>query len=255
MIDPVAFALGPLDIRWYGIIISFALLLGTTLSIREAKKQDIEEDFMLDLYIRVIPAAIIGARLYYVIFTWEYYKDNLLMIFSTRSGGIAIHGAVLGGLLVAIIFIKKHKVSFWKLADIIAPYLILGQAIGRWGNFINQEAHGGIVSKKFISIFPDFIEKQMYMNGNYYHPTFLYESIWNTLVFIVLIVLRRKPYIKKGDIFSLYIISYSIARVFIEGMRTDSLMLGSIRIAQLISILLIVIGVFLIYKRHSRENN
>lgn len=255
MIDPVAFALGTLDIRWYGIIISFALLLGTTLSIREAKKQDIEEDFMLDLYIRVIPAAIIGARLYYVIFTWEYYKDNLLMIFSTRSGGIAIHGAVLGGLLVAIIFIKKHKVSFWKLADIIAPYLILGQAIGRWGNFINQEAHGGIVSKKFISIFPDFIEKQMYMNGNYYHPTFLYESIWNTLVFIVLIVLRRKPYIKKGDIFSLYIISYSIARVFIEGMRTDSLMLGSIRIAQLISILLIVIGVFLIYKRHSRENN
>lgn len=255
MIDSVAFELGTLDIRWYGIIISVALLLGTTLSIREAKKQGIEEDFMLDLYIRVIPAAIIGARLYYVIFSWEFYKNNLLMIFSTRSGGIAIHGAVLGGLIVAIIFIKGHKASFWKLADVIAPYLILGQAIGRWGNFINQEAHGGIVSKEFISIFPDFIEKQMYIGGNYYHPTFLYESIWNLLVFIALIVLRRKPYIIKGDIFSLYIISYSIARFFIEGMRTDSLMLGPIRIAQLVSVLLIGLGFFLIYKRHTSKNN
>ncbi len=253
MIDPVAFEIGTLDIRWYGIIISFALLLGTTLSIQEAKKQGIEEDFMLDLYIRIIPAAIIGARLYYVIFSWEYYKDNLFMIFSTRSGGIAIHGAVLGGFIMALIFIKKHNASFWKLADIIAPYLILGQAIGRWGNFINQEAHGGIVSKKFISIFPDFIEKQMYIHGNYYHPTFLYESIWNLLVFISLIVLRRKPYIIKGDIFSLYIISYSMARFFIEGMRTDSLMLGPIRIAQLVSVLLISIGVYLIYKRHTKR--
>jgi len=255
MIDPIAFKLGTLDIRWYGIIISFALLLGTTLSIREANKQGIEEDFMLDLYIRVIPAAIIGARLYYVIFAWNYYRDNLLMIFYTRSGGIAIHGAVLGGLIVALFFIKKHKASFWKLADIIAPYLILGQAIGRWGNFINQEAHGGRVSKEFISIFPDFIEKQMYINGNYYHPTFLYESIWNLLVFIALIILRRKPYIIKGDIFSFYIISYSIARFFIEGMRTDSLMLGHIRIAQLMSVLLIALGAFLIYKRHTGVNN
>lgn len=255
MIDPVAFELGTLDIRWYGIIISIALLLGTILSIGEAKKQGIEEDFMLDLYIRMIPAAIIGARLYYVIFSWEYYKDNLLMIFSTRSGGIAIHGAVLGGLLISLIFIKRHQISFWKLADIIAPYLILGQAIGRWGNFMNQEAHGGLVSKEFISKFPDFIENQMYINGNYYHPTFLYESIWNSLVFIVLIVLRRKPYIIKGDIFSLYIISYSIGRFFIEGMRTDSLMLGTVRIAQLMSVLLIGLGAFLIYKRHTGENN
>lgn len=250
MIDMVAFKLGSLEIRWYSIIISLALLLGTILSIREAKKQSIEEDFMLDLYIRIIPAAIIGARFYYVIFNWEYYKDNLLMIFATRSGGIAIHGAVLGGVLAAYIFIRKRKHSFWKLADIIAPYLILGQAIGRWGNFINQEAHGGIVSKEFISFFPDFIERQMYINGKYYHPTFLYESIWDFFVFVVLIFIRRKPYTIKGDIFSIYIIFYSVGRFFIEGMRTDSLMFASIRVAQLVSILLIIIGISSIYLRH-----
>lgn len=255
MIDPVAFEVGQLDIRWYGIIISFSLLLGTLLALREAKKQGIDEDFMLDLYIRVIPAAIIGARLYYIIFTWEYYQDNLLMIFSTRSGGLAIHGAVLGGLLVAYLYCKKHSISFWKLLDISAPYLILGQAIGRWGNFINQEAHGGLVSEKFISIFPEFIEKQMYINGNYYHPTFLYESLWNLLIFMVLIVLRRKPYIIKGDIFALYIIGYSIGRFFIEGMRTDSLMLGPIRVAQLISILFILTGAVIIYLRHRKKEN
>lgn len=253
MIDPVAFTIGSLDIRWYGIIISFALLLGTVLSIREAKRQGIDEDFMLDLYIRVIPAAIIGARLYYIIFSWEYYLDNLLMIFSTRSGGLAIHGGVLGGLLLAYLYSKKHKVSFWKLLDISAPYLILGQAIGRWGNFINQEAHGGVVSKEFISIFPEFIEKQMYINGNYYHPTFLYESLWNLFVFFLLLLLRRKKYIIKGDIFALYIIGYSIGRFYIEGLRTDSLMMGSFRVAQIISILFVVTGSFIIYLRHRKK--
>ncbi|MFW6287275.1 MAG: prolipoprotein diacylglyceryl transferase [bacterium] len=251
--DPVAFTIGSLDIRWYGIIISFALLLGTVLSIREAKRQGIDEDFMLDLYIRVIPAAIIGARLYYIIFSWEYYLDNLLMIFSTRSGGLAIHGGVLGGLLLAYLYSKKHKVSFWKLLDISAPYLILGQAIGRWGNFINQEAHGGVVSKEFISIFPEFIEKQMYINGNYYHPTFLYESLWNLFVFFLLLLLRRKKYIIKGDIFALYIIGYSIGRFYIEGLRTDSLMMGSFRVAQIISILFVVTGSFIIYLRHRKK--
>lgn len=252
MIDPVAFNLGSLEIRWYAIIISTTVLLGTILSIREARKQGIEEDFMLDLYIRVIPIAIIGARLYYVIFSWDYYKNNLFEILAFRSGGLAIHGGIIGGLLVAYYFIKKSGRSFVQLIDIAAPYLVLGQAIGRWGNFINQEAHGGIVSKEFISIFPEFIEKQMYINGNYYHPTFLYESLWNFLIFTILIFIKRKDFLKNGDLFLIYMITYSLGRFFIEGMRTDSLMIGSIRVAQLVSILLIISGSFIIYYRHKK---
>ncbi|MFW6022494.1 MAG: prolipoprotein diacylglyceryl transferase [Halanaerobiaceae bacterium] len=253
MIDPIAFELGSLEVRWYGVIISFALFLGVTLSLREAKKQGIDEDFMLDLYIRVIPAAIIGARLYYVIFSWEHYSNNPMMIFSIRSGGLAIHGGVIGGLLAVVLYVRKHKKSIWKIADIVAPYLILGQAIGRWGNFINQEAHGGTVSENFMNIFPGFIKKQMYINGQYYHPTFLYESIWNFIVFLILIFIRRKRFIKNGDVFILYGIGYSIGRFFIEGMRTDSLMMGPIRVAQMVSLVLILTGIIFIYKRHRKS--
>jgi len=254
MIDPVAFSIGSLEIRWYGVIISTALFLGTMLSIKEAKKQGIEEDFMYDLFIRVIPAAIIGARLYYVLFSWAYFKNNLMEILAFRSGGLAIHGGIIGGLVVAFYFIRKREQSFVQLADITAPYIILGQAIGRWGNFINQEAHGGIVSREFISVFPDFIEKQMYIHGNYYHPTFLYESLLNFLVFLILISIRRKKFLKDGDLFLLYLIGYSLGRFVIEGMRTDSLMLGSFRIAQIVSLLLIISGVFIIYQRHKKRN-
>lgn len=253
MFDPVAFRLGPLAVRWYGIVIGAALALGTFLSLREARRQGVEEDFMLDLYLRVIPAAIIGGRLYYVIFTWDYYRNNLLQIFAIRSGGMAIHGAILGGLLVGYIFAKRRKQSLWQLLDIVAPYLILGQAIGRWGNFFNQEAHGGVVSEEFISIFPGFIKKQMNINGQYYHPAFLYESIWDFLVFLLLISIRRKPFLHKGDLFLLYIIFYSIGRFFIEGIRTDSLMLGPVRVAQLLSILLIIGGLIILYGRHRKK--
>ncbi|MGB4177012.1 MAG: prolipoprotein diacylglyceryl transferase, partial [Halanaerobiales bacterium] len=148
MIEPVAFKLGTLEVRWYGVIIGTAIFLGTILSIREAKRRGIEEDFMLDLFIRVIPAAIIGGRLYFVIFSWDYYKDNLLQILAFRSGGMAIHGAILGGIIAGYIFAKRRKQPLWQLLDIVAPYLVLGQAIGRWGNFFNQEAHGGVVSKE-----------------------------------------------------------------------------------------------------------
>lgn len=251
MIDPIAFYLGTIAIRWYGIIISFALLVGTILSIREAKSKGIDEEIILDLFIVIVPTAVIGARLYYIIFNINYYLNNPWQILAIRSGGLAIHGAVLGGVLASFYFTKKRKVSFWKLGDIIAPYLLLGQAIGRWGNFINQEAHGGVVTKQFISLFPEFIQKQMYINGFYYHPAFLYESVWNILVFVILIFLKDKPYIIKGDILILYAMGYSLGRFFIEGIRTDSLMLGPIRVAQLVSVLIIIVGVFFIYYKHN----
>lgn len=253
MFDPVAFRLGPLEVRWYGIIIGTAVILGTILSIREANRQGIDEEFMIDLYLWVVPAAIIGARLYFVIFTWDYYKNNLLKIFAFRSGGLAIHGAILGGLLAAYIFVKKRKESLWRILDIVAPYLVLGQAIGRWGNFFNREAYGGVVSKEFISIFPGFIQKQMYINGQYYHPAFLYESIWDFLIFLFLISIRRKTFLQKGDLFVFYIVGYSIGRFFIEGIRTDSLMLGSVRVAQVLSILLIFTGLIILYLRHRNK--
>lgn len=253
MINPVAFQLGSIAVRWYGIIMSIAVLLGIFLTLREAKRKGLDTEFFLDYFIYGIPAAVIGARLYYVIFQWELYQDNLLRIFDTRAGGLAIHGAIAGGLLALIIMTRIRDKSFWKVVDTLIPPLILGQAIGRWGNFINQEAHGGPVSEKYISYFPELIEKQMYIGGRYYHPTFLYESVWNLFVFSVLIYLRRKEeYIQNGDIFFGYLIGYSTGRFFIEGMRTDSLMIGPLKLAQLVSICLILIGILAIYIRHGR---
>lgn len=250
IIDPVAFEIGNIAVRWYGIFIGSAILLGIFLVLKESKRQEIDPEFFMDFFIWGIPAAVIGARLYYVIFRWQIYRNNLLRIFIIREGGLAIHGAIIGGLLVLIYLTKKRGVSLKKAVDILSPSLVMGQAIGRWGNFINQEAHGGIVSREFIDIFPEFIKKQMYIEGNYYNPTFLYESIWDFFVFILLIWLRKKDFVKPGDIFLGYIILYSTGRFFIEGMRTDSLMLGPIRIAQLVSVVLFVGGVIVFYYRH-----
>jgi len=188
--------------------------------------------------------------LYYVIFNWSYYKNDISAIINIRQGGLAIHGAIIGGLIVLWILVKKYQVNFWKVVDIIAPSLILGQAIGRWGNFINQEAYGKIVSSEYYNKFPGFIKQQMYIDGYYRQPTFLYESIWNLLIFIILIFLRRRKFIKDGDVFALYLILYSSARFFIEKMRTDSLIFEGIMVARLISLLMIFIGVIIIFLRH-----
>jgi len=162
-------------------------------------------------------------------------------ILNLRGGGLAIHGVIIAGILVAIIFSKVRKVSFWKLGDIVAPSLILGQAIGRWGNYANQEAHGG----------PTDLPWGIMVNGVKVHPTFLYESIWNFLVFILLLWYSRNAQKVDGETSLLYIILYSIARFFIEGLRTDSLMLGSFRVAQLISLTAILIGSILLYRRRN----
>jgi phosphatidylglycerol---prolipoprotein diacylglyceryl transferase len=253
IINPVAFNLGLISIYWYGIIIGSALLIGLYLAVKEAERQGLKSNFILDFSIYAIPVAIICARIYYVLFSWDIYKDEPFRIIAIWEGGIAIHGAIIGGLIVLWILCLKKQVSFWQIVDILSPSMILGQAIGRWGNFINKEAYGGIVTEKFISIFPIFIQKQMYINGEYHHPTFLYESIWNILVFLILICFRRNKFLKNGDIFLLYIILYSIGRFFIEGMRMDSLMIGIYRVAQLLSILIILIAVVILYWKHKTE--
>lgn len=237
--NPIAFSIFGFEVRWYGLLIAISVLVGTLLATKEAKKKGIEEEMVLDMLIFAVPVAIIFARLYYVIFTWDYYSQNPGQILNIRGGGLAIHGVIIGGVLVAVIFSKIRKINFWSLADAAAPSLILGQAIGRWGNFANSEAHGG----------PTDLPWGIIIDGIKVHPTFLYESIWNFLLFGFLIWYRRKFANREGEVFLLYIILYSVARLFIEGLRTDSLMFGPIRIAQLISLIAIAIGGAILYNK------
>lgn len=241
-IDPVAFEIGPIAVHWYGIIMASAIFLGLILALKESKRKNLAPDFFLDLIIFAIPSSIIGARIYYVIFQWNYYSQHPQDIIAIWEGGLAIHGALIGATLTAIIFTKIKKINFWKTADIAAPSLILGQAIGRWGNFINQEAYG----------YKTNLPWAMYIDGAYRHPTFLYESLWDLSVFIFLLWLRKRKKIKTGEIFLSYIIAYSLGRFFIEAFRTDSLMLGPLRVAQVISILLIITAGGLIYWRRTK---
>ncbi|NQD66299.1 prolipoprotein diacylglyceryl transferase [Bacillus haikouensis] len=254
-IDPIAFQLGPLQVHWYGVIIGLGIALGLYLAISESKRLGLHPDTFVDLLVWAIPIAILSARAYYVIFEWDYYSQNPGDIIKVWNGGIAIHGALIGSVITALVFAKIKGISFWKLADIAAPSIILGQAIGRWGNFMNQEAHGGEVTRAFLENLhlPQFIIDQMYINGTYYHPTFLYESLWNIAGFVLLLVIRRKVNLRRGELFLSYVIWYSIGRLFVEGMRTDSLMLTEyLRMAQVISIVLIVAcAALIIYRRKS----
>jgi phosphatidylglycerol---prolipoprotein diacylglyceryl transferase len=250
-LNPIAFSLGPISVHWYGIIIGSGLALALYLAIREGNRRGLHKDTFADLMLWAIPIAIISARIYYVIFEWEYYVNHPGDIPQIWNGGIAIHGALIGSVLTAYVFAKKRGISFWKIADIAAPSIILGQAIGRWGNFMNQEAHGGEVTRTFLENLhlPTFIIDQMYINGVYYHPTFLYESLWNFAGFLLLMFLRRVNF-RRGELFLTYVVWYSIGRFFIEGLRTDSLMFGGLRMAQTISIVLVVGAIaILIYRR------
>ncbi|WP_405102923.1 prolipoprotein diacylglyceryl transferase [Oceanobacillus sp. FSL H7-0719] len=256
-LDRVMLEIGPFTIYWYGVIIASGALLGIYLAMREAERLGWKRDLIIDFVVFAIPIAIISARLFYVFFEFDRYVNGpLWKVIAIWEGGIAIHGAVFGGVLTAIIFSRVRNISFWKLADIIAPSLILGQAIGRWGNFMNQEAHGGPVSEaaynNFLQYLPDFIMNQMTIGGVMYHPTFLYESAWNILVFAFLILLRKYNLLR-GEIFLNYLIFYSIGRFFIEGLRTDSLyIIEGLRTAQVVSVTLIVLAIILIiYRRKS----
>ena len=253
--NPVAFNIFGIGIRWYGILIASGMLLGTLLALRESRRVNFDENYILDVLLYSVPAAVIGARLYYVILEWGYYSSNPSQILAIRNGGLAIHGAIIGALIAASVYTKVKKISLLKVIDICAPSIILGQAIGRWGNFMNQEAYGGVVSKQFISHFPGFIQNQMFIEGAYRQPTFLYESVWDLAVFITLLIVRRK-HRWDGFIFFLYLGLYSVGRFFIEGLRTDSLMIGSLRMAQVVSVLLVIISISAIYiimRRNKKE--
>lgn len=250
-IDPTAFNLGPLSIKWYGIIIAVGILIGYFIAQESLKYVGLHKDTLVDI---IFFSAIFGflmARIYFVIFQWPYYMENPGEIPKIWHGGIAIHGGLIGGFITGIIVCKIKNLNPFQIGDIVAPSIILAQGIGRWGNFMNHEAHGGPVSRTFLENLhiPDFIINNMYIEGVYYHPTFLYESVWDILGFIILITVRK--HLRVGETFTLYLIWYSVGRFFIEGLRTDSLMLTSnIRVAQLVSVILIIIGlVLMVYRR------
>lgn len=253
-LNPVAFTLFGLEVMWYGVIIVSGIVLAVWLASKEAVRVGLKEDDIVDFMFWGLPLAIVGARLYYIIFEWRYYIKNPIEVFAIRSGGLAIYGGLIAGALVVYFFTQSRYISFWKFLDIAAPSVIIAQAIGRWGNFMNQEAFGGVTTlARLKSMFiPEFIIKNMYIDGVYRQPTFLYESLWNIIGFVILMYLRqKKDFFREGEVFLSYVLWYSFGRFFIEGMRTDSLwMFGVIRVSQFLSLVLFfgAIG-FMIYRR------
>lgn len=240
-----------ISIRWYSVLILCGIMLAFFLANKESKKFNLPDEFIFDMGFWVVIFGILGARIYYVIFNFSNYSDNLLDIFKVWEGGLAIHGGIIFGLITLLIYCKIKKVKPLRIIDIVVPSLIIAQAIGRWGNFFNSEAHGPVTTLANLkSLFiPNFIINGMYIDGVYYHPTFLYESLWCILGFIILLLVRRfYKYLKSGQLTCVYLVWYGIGRLFIESLRTDSLMIGSFKVAQLVSLFMIVIGlVFFIY--------
>lgn len=255
--NPVAFNIGNFEIRWYGILIVLGIFIGMFIAYYNSNKLNLDFEKIIDGFLVAFPCAIVGARAYYVFFEFDNFKNNIWSIFNLRTGGLAIHGGLIGALIGTIIYCKFKKIEMMKYLDVVAPSLILAQAIGRWGNFMNGEAHGDVVSYEFISKFPEFIQKGMYLDGHYYNPTFLYESMWNLIIFLILmIILHKKKSNENGVVIASYAVLYSVGRLFIESLRTDSLMIGNIRIAQFMSILGVIIGItYIIYVKSKKYLN
>ena len=258
--DPNAFlpkgiSIGGFTIYFYALCILFGMIIAIILGLREAKKLGIKTDDIFNGAVIGIILGIIGARIYYVIFAWKEYSSHPIDVFAIWEGGLAIHGGIIVGFVFAFFYCRKKKISILAVFDMLVIGFLIGQTCGRWGNFFNQEAHGGITSLEFLKSIgiPPFIYKQMYIyeDGayNYFHPTFFYESLWNFIAIIALLILRRTRTLRLGDQAGIYLIWYGIGRLWIEGMRTDSLMIGNIKQNQLISIVLIILGiVYLVFK-------
>lgn len=244
VLNKIAFKFGNFSVKWYGIIMAVAIIVATWMAISEGKKRHIMPDDFVDLLLWAVPLGYIGARIYYVIFEWGYYSQHPDQIIAIWNGGIAIYGGLIAGLIVLLVFCYKRMLPPFLMLDIIAPGVMAAQIIGRWGNFINQEAHGGPTTLHFLQSLhlPEFIIQQMKINGVYYQPTFLYESFFNLIGLIIILSLRhRKHLFKQGEVFMFYVMWYSAVRFFVEGLRTDSLYIfGIIRVSQALSLILFV---------------
>lgn len=242
-----ALTLGNFKIEWYSLLIIIGAFLAIWLILKEAKRYKYPTDFVFNLCFWTIIMGIIGARAYYVLFNLNLYS-NFWDVFKIWEGGLAIHGGILFGLLTCILYCKKYKMRIIRMLDFIAPALLLAQAIGRWGNFFNQEAHGAVTTLEHLQNLhiPDFIINGMNIGGVYYEPTFLYESLWCLLGVIIILIIRRLKITKVGQPTAVYLMWYGLGRFFIESMRTDSLMLGGFKMAQIVSIAMIVVGLLII---------
>ena len=247
--DRVAVDLGPIQIYWYSIFIFIGLLVASILIFKEARRRNIDEDFLVNLIFNTIIIGLIGARLYYVIFNLPYYIANPIEIFAIWNGGLAIHGGIFAALIFIIIYCKKHEVNCLQILDIMVVGLIIGQAIGRWGNFFNGEAYGQITSLEELKEqqIPMFIINGMYILGEYRQPTFFYESTWCLSGFLAMLIIRKYKYLKRGQLTGFYLFWYGFGRFLIESMRTDSLMLGSLKMAQIVSIVFVIVGIILFF--------
>lgn len=242
MPNPVAFTLFNLDIRWYGILVATGIALGTLVFYKRGPKRGISGDSVLDILIISIPVGVICARLYYVVFNWDYFSMDPMQVFNVRGGGLAIHGGLLGGLLAAWFVTRYKQINFLDMADAVVPGIALAQSVGRWGNYFNSEAHGG----------PTDLPWGIMVDGVKVHPTFLYESIWCFLLFLFLIWFDKKPRFA-GQIACLYGILYSVERFFVEGLRTDSLMFGPFKQAQLLSFTVVIVCTLLYFYFRKRN--
>ena len=243
--------IGFLSIHLYSVCLLFAVMIGYLIIVNEGVKRGYDKDDIGNMMFYAILFGIIGARVYYCLFNLDYYLMNPLNIFKVWEGGLAIHGGIIAGAITIILYCKKKKSDLLDILDIVVLGLIIGQAIGRWGNFFNGEAHGPITSLSYLkSLFlPKFIIDGMFINGEYYIPTFLYESLWCLLGFIIMYLLKDKKYIKTGYLVGFYFIWYGFMRFFIESLRTDSLMFFSIKVAKLVSILMVILGIIIIFRR------
>ncbi len=252
---PLVFQWGPFALRWYGLLIALAVLVGLLLSSRLARARGIDPALIADLLPLLVLGAVIGARLYYVALEWRQYASNWVDVLSIWRGGIAIHGALIGGVLTAILFCRWRRQPFWRLLDVLVPSVALGQAIGRWGNFFNSEAYGLPTDLPWKLKIPAANRTPEFLEELYFHPTFLYESLWNLGVAALLLVLFRQAsrgriQLPAGALSCIYLMAYSSGRVWIEGLRIDPLCLfaeppfceGGIRMAQLMSLVLIALG-------------
>ena len=251
----VAFNIFGFNVYYYSLCILLGVIVAYILITREGKKQGLPKEFISDLIFYTLIIGILGARVYYCVFNLDYYLANPSEILKIYNGGLAIHGGVIAGLIFVYFYTKKKNISFIKILDIVAPAVIIAQSFGRWGNFFNQEAHGGITTYQNLKNMhiPEFIINGMHIESKYYYPTFFFESIWCLIGFIILMFVRRNKNLRKGFQIGFYFIWYGIGRFFIEAFRTDSLMLFGLKIAQIVSLIGIIIGIIIIVTNRNKK--
>ena len=246
-----AILIGGFPLYWYGLLIALGVLAGVLLALKREARLGFKKDTTIDLALLGTPVAVLCARLYYVAFSWDYYASRPAEIFAFRDGGMAIYGGVIGALIAGWIYSRWKKLSFLKLTDLAAPSLALGQCIGRWGNFLNQEAYGSAVANPALRFFP----LSVFIEGSGWHyATFFYESLWCGLIVLALLMLEKKRLFKRsGDVFLAYVFLYALERSVVEGLRTDSLCLGPLRVSQWISLAAVISISLLLAGRSGRK--